>query len=83
MPFIMQFPLDPGIQIGQKEYCQCRASLAKHLHALARANLKQNSDLLAVPRVVEAKSSSKWPSRGLSCGTPDPDRLACLGIRGK
>ena len=37
----------------------------------------------AVPGMVEAKSHSEWPSRGLSSGTPDPNRLACLGIRGE
>ena len=36
-----------------------------------------------MPGVVEAESHSEWPSRGLSSGTPDPGRLACLGIRGE
>ena len=44
---------------------------------------KRNDELLAVPGVVEAKSHSKWPLRGLTSGTPDPNRLACLGIRGE
>lgn len=33
--------------------------------------------------VVEANSHSEWPSRGLSNGTPDPNRLVCFGIRGE
>ena len=33
--------------------------------------------------MIEARSCSEWPSRGLSSETPDPSRLACLGIRGK
>ena len=47
--------------------------------------IKQNTELLAVhtPGVVEVKSHSEWPSRRLSSGTSDPNRLACLGIRGK
>ena len=38
------------------------------------------SKLLAEMDVVEAKSYSPWPSRGLSSGTPDPNRLTCLGM---
>ena len=41
------------------------------------------TEILAVPGVAEAQSHSKWPSRGLSSGTTDPKRLACLGIRGE
>ena len=39
--------------------------------------------LLAKPSAIEARSRSEWPFGGLSSGTPDPSRLACLGIRRK
>ena len=35
---------------------------------------KINTELLALPRVITAKSHREWPSRGLSRGTPDPYR---------
>ena len=31
--------------------------------------------------MIKAKSHGKWPSRGLSRGTPDPHRQAYLGMR--
>ena len=37
--------------------------------------------LLAEPGVIKATSQREWPSRGLSSGTPDLNRLACSGTR--
>ena len=45
-----------------------------------RAN--ENRQLLAKTGVIEARSHSKWPPKGLSSGTPDPTRLACSGMYG-
>ena len=33
--------------------------------------------------MIKARSHSEWPSRELSSGTPDLNRLACSGIRGE
>ena len=52
------------------------------MHAGCR-RAKQDNELLAVPGVVEARSHSEWHLRGLTSGTPDPNRLASLGIRGE
>ena len=32
--------------------------------------------------MIQARCHSEWPSRGLSSGTPDLNRLACSGIGG-
>ncbi len=42
-------------------------------------NMKQNSERLAQPSVIEAKSHLDWPSRGLSRETPDLSKQACKG----
>ena len=39
-------------------------------------DLNSNLALLAEPGMVEAKSHSEWPTKGLSRGTPDPGRQA-------
>ena len=40
-----------------------------------------DSELLAKPGVIKARSHSEWPTRTLSRETPDLNRLACSGIR--
>ena len=67
---------------------------ALHTPRLAQTIKKENTNLdyvyvymnrlfLAKPGVIEARSHNVRPSRALENGTPDPDRLACSGIRGK
>ena len=59
-------------------------SIAKHdTQCSSPACWRKNRQLLAKPGVIEARSHSEWPSRGLSSGTPDLNRLACSGIRGE
>ena len=44
---------------------------------------KMETKILAKPGVIEARSCTEWPLWELSSVTPDPCRLACLGISGK
>ena len=56
------------------------------LNTFSNSNKKykiKNIELLALPGVIEAKSHGEWSSRGLSRGTPDPYRQACLDMRGR
>ena len=58
------------------------AALQKHrLHGLT--TLKINRELLTEPGLIKATSHTEWPSRGLSFGTPDPHRFACVGRGGR
>ena len=52
-------------------------------HQQNKSRIKYNRYFLAEPGVSKARSHSKWPSRGLSSGTPGLNRLACSGIRGE